>query len=175
MCIRDRYAIKAFKQNSIDYLLKPIEADELEKALSKFKKSQKPNVDLASLTSLLNNVNPPSHDPSYKKRISVQVGDKIKTYNIEKVLFFYSENKMNFIYTIEGRSYPLNQTIESISKELNPSNFFRVNRGYIVSINAISLVIAYSNSRLKIKIDKAVDHEIIVSREKVREFKEWLG
>jgi DNA-binding LytR/AlgR family response regulator len=173
----DQYAIKAFKQNSIDYLLKPVDSEELKNALEKFKKSQKPNVDLASLASLLSNTNKNTvtQTSTYKKRISVQIGDKIKSYGIEDILFFYSENKMNYMYTQEGRSYPINQTIESICKELDPSDFFRVNRGYIISVHAISLVIAYSNSRLKIKIDKAADHEIIVSREKVKDFKAWLG
>lgn len=82
---------------------------------------------------------------------------------------------MNFLYTKEGRSYPIEHTIESISKELNPKIFYRVNRGYVVSINEISEIIAYSNSRLKVKINKADDHDIIVSREKVKEFKNWLG
>ena len=171
----DQYAIKAFKQNSIDYLLKPFDAEELERAMSKFKKSQTPNIDLTSLAALLSSSNPTPPVTTYKKRISVQIGDKIKSYDIDEILFFYSENKMNYMYTQECRSYPINQTIESISKELSPTDFYRVNRGYIISIEAISLVIAYSNSRLKIKIDKAADHEIIVSREKVKDFKAWLG
>ena len=171
----DQYAIKAFKQNSIDYLLKPIDEEELDAAISKYKKSQKPSVDLTALTSLLSNVSQKSNKPTYKERISVKVGNKIKTLNLSEVLFFYSENKMNFLYTVQGRSYPIEQTIESISKELNPKKFYRVNRGYIISIDAISEIIAYSNSRLKIKIDKAADHKIIVSREKIKNFKAWLG
>ncbi len=171
----DQYAIKAFKQNSIDYLLKPIDDEELDTAISKFKKSQKPSLDLTALTSLLSNVNPTTQKPSYRERISVRVGDKIKSLTLDHILFFYSENKMNFLYTTEGRSYPIDQTIESISKELDPKRFYRVNRGYIIAIDAISEVIAYSNSRLKVKIDKASDHDVIVSREKVKDFKLWLG
>jgi len=171
----DQYAIKAFKQNSIDYLLKPIDSEELDAAIAKFKKSQKPSVDFSALTSLLNNVNIPIEKPSYRERISVSIGTKIKSLMIDDIMFFYSENKMNYLYTNEGRSYPIDQTIESLYKELNTKRFYRVNRGYIISINAISEIIAYSNSRLKIKIEKASDHDIIVSREKVRDFKSWLG
>ena len=171
----DQYAIKAFKQNSIDYLLKPIDDEELDAAISKYKKSQTKPVDISALTALLNNATPSVQKPSYRERISIRIGDKIKTISIIEISFFYSDNKMNFLYTSEGRSYPIEQTIESISKELDPKKFFRVNRGYIVSIDAISEVIAYSNSRLKVKIKKADDHEIIVSREKVKEFKAWLG
>lgn len=171
----DQYAIKAFKQNSIDYLLKPIDGDELGIAIAKFKKSQKTSVDLTALTSLLNTVNPSTPKQSYRERISVRIGSKIKSLMISEILFFYSENKMNYLYTNEGRSYPIDQTIESLYKELNSKKFYRVNRGYIVSITAISEIIAYSNSRLKIKIEKAIDHDIIVSREKVKDFKLWLG
>jgi len=170
----DQYAIKAFKQNSIDYLLKPIDDDELDAAIDKYKKSQKQSVDLSALTALLHQSNPVSQ-PTYRERISIRIGDKIKTLSISEILFFYSENKMNYLYTNEGRSYPIDQTIESISKELDTSQFYRVNRGYIVSVSAIAEVIAYSNSRLKVKINNADGHDIIVSREKVKEFKKWLG
>lgn len=170
----DQYAIKAFKQNSIDYLLKPIDDDELDAAIEKYKNLQKPSVDISALTALLHQSNP-SPSNSYRERISVRVGDKIKTLPIDQILFFYSESKMNFLYTSEGRAYPIDQTIEAISKELNPNNFFRANRGYIISVNAISEVIAYSNSRLKVKVKDATDHDIIVSREKVKVFKNWLG
>lgn len=171
----DQYAIKAFKQNSIDYLLKPIDEEELDAAISKYKKSQNTSVDLSALTTLLSNANPSTPKPSYRDRISVRIGDKIRSLTMGDLSFFYSDNKMNFLFTNEARSYPIEQTIESLSKELDPKNFFRVNRGCIVSIDAITEIIAYSNSRLKVKIKKADDHEIIVSREKVKEFKVWLG
>ncbi len=171
----DQYAIKAFKQNSIDYLLKPIDDEELDAAISKYKKTNNQSVDVSALTALLNSAKQSPEKPSYRERISIRIGDKIKSLNVKDISFFYSDNKMNFLYTKEGRSYPIEHTIESISKELNPKIFYRVNRGYVVSINEISEIIAYSNSRLKVKINKADDHDIIVSREKVKEFKNWLG
>ena len=171
----DQYAIKAFKQNSIDYLLKPIDEEELEVSITKYKKSQKQSVDLSALTALLSNATTTNTSPTYRERISIRIGDKIKSLTITDISLFYSDNKMNFLYTLEGRSYPIEQTIESTFKELDPKKFFRVNRGYIVSIEAISEVIAYSNSRLKVKITKGDQHEIIVSREKVKDFKQWLG
>lgn len=170
----DQYAIKAFKQNSIDYLLKPIDEEELDVAIAKYKKTIKPRVDIAALSSLLSQTSH-SAEAAYRSRISVKIGDKIRTIKMNELLMFYSESKMNFLYTNEGRSYPIEQTIESISQELDPKKFYRVNRGYIISIEAISEVIAYSNSRLKIKIAQAKDHEIIVSRDKVKDFKVWLG
>jgi len=139
----DQYAIKAFKQNSIDYLLKPV--DETQQV-----------------------------QPTYKDRISVKIGDKIRTIDISDILFFYSSDKINYLYSNVGRAYPIDYSIEEISKQLQPRNFYRVSRGYIVAISAIKDVIAYSNSRLKVIIEN-VDHEIIVARDRVKEFKQWLG
>ena len=82
---------------------------------------------------------------------------------------------MNFIFTTEGRSYPIDQSIETINSEVNPKDFYRVNRGYVLQLKAMNEIIAYSNSRLKIKVDKAPEHEIIVSRDRVGDFKRWLG
>lgn len=167
----DQYAIKAFKQNSIDYLLKPIDDDELDTAIAKFKKSRK-QLDISALTALLS---APQKSKSYKDRLSVKVGDKIRTINIDEIKFFYSSEKINYLHNAEGRSYPIDYSIEEIYTLLNPRDFFRVSRGYVVSIAAIQDVIAYSNSRLKVKIQNVTDHEIIVARDRVKEFKEWLG
>ncbi len=171
----DQYAIKAFKQNSIDYLLKPINDEELDQAIAKFKKTQKSSLDLNHLAEVLLQKNSGDKATEYRERISIRIGDKIKSLNIAEVLFFYSENKMNFIFTKEGRTYPIDLTIEAISNQLNPKRFYRVNRGCIIAIDAIHEVIAYSNSRLKVKVAQAPEHEIVVSREKVKEFKSWLG
>ena len=167
----DQYAIKAFKQNSIDYLLKPVDEDELDAAISKFKKTQQ-KVDFSALSNLLSSQNKPQN---YKERISVRVGDKIRSINIQDVKLFYSSEKINYLHNLDGRSYPIDYSIEEIYQKLDPQQFFRVSRGYVVSINAITDVIAYSNSRLKVKIEKGENHEIIVARDRVKDFKEWLG
>jgi len=167
----DQYAIRAFKQNSIDYLLKPIDETELDQAIIKLKKI-KPVVDMAALTSLLSGA---SAAKTYKERFSVKVGDKIRSFNIEDLSMFYSADKINYLMTREGRAYPIDYSIEQLSGLVDPKEYYRVNRGYLVSISAIRDVIAYSNSRLKVIVEKADSHEIIVSREKVKTFKEWLG
>lgn len=166
----DQYAIKAFKQNSIDYLLKPIDDEELDKAIEKFKKTNQ-SVDLSALSALLSAQHP---QPIYKDRISVKVGDKIRTIDISEILLFYSSDKINYLHNQEGRAYPIDYSIEEIYKLLDPRKFYRVSRGHIVAISAIKDVIAYSNSRLKVVIDK-VDQEIIVARDRVKDFKQWLG
>ena len=171
----DQYAIKAFKLQSVDYLLKPIDEDELDAALIKYKGS-KPQVDLSLLANLIKQQTTTTTIPkTYKDRYSVRVGDKIRSFGIDELKLFYSSDKINYLQTDQGRAYPIDYTIEQMSGMLNPKQWFRVNRGYIVSISAITDVIAYSNSRLKVLVDNQGGHEIIVSREKVRDFKEWLG
>lgn len=167
----DQYAIKAFKQNSIDYLLKPIDEEELDQAILKFNKSKKV-VDLNVLSSMLL---ASQKQDDYKGRISVKIGDKIRSINIKDVDFFYSSDKINYLYKNDGRSYPIDYSIEEVSKFINPKNFFRVSRSYIVCISSIKNVVAYSNSRLKVEMNGAEQHEIVVSRERVKSFKEWLG
>ncbi len=167
----DQYAIKAFKQNSIDYLLKPIDEEELDVAIAKYSKSQTP-IDYQALRSLLG---APQEKLSYKSRFSVKVGDKLRSIAIEDIEFFYSSDKINYLYTTTQRSYPIDYSIEDVYKLLDPKRFYRVSRGHIVAIASIDEVITYSNSRLKVKVKNGSDHEIIVARDRVKAFKDWLG
>ncbi len=164
----DQYAIKAFKQNAIDYLLKPFQQAELQKAIEKYNKHQgkASNTDLSALQELLT-------PKSYKQRFLIKVGDHLKTINIEDIVLFYSESKINYLSTKEGRNYPIDESLEQISDTINPNIYFKVNRTFIVNINFISDIVVYSNSRLKIVMNNT-KHEIIVAREKVKAFKEWL-
>jgi len=166
----DQYAIKAFKQNSIDYLLKPIDAAELGQAIQKYKETKQSGVDLVALSALLSQ----KSEVEYRNRVVVKVGDKLRTIELSEVQYFYSDNKMNHLFTANGRSYPIDFSMEELIKELNPKLFYRINRGSIVSISFIKDVAVHSNSRLKILIDKAPT-ALIVSREKVKNFKAWLG
>lgn len=176
----DEYALQAFKLNSIDYLLKPIDEEELEIAVTKYKsitqKYASSSVDKAAfnfedIKKLL--VNPLERE--YKKRFTVKVGQHLKMVPIEDAECFYSENKSTYIYTSDGRSYPLEYSLEMLEEELPPNIFFRVNRKFYVNIEAIEDIITYSNSRLKIKLKQFKEQEIIVARERVKAFKDWLG
>ena len=171
----DQYAIKAFKQNSVDYLLKPIQEDELRNAIDKFKKLHQTTsaIDMKALSQLI--LTNQTATASYKERISVKIGERIKSFPITEITHVYSENKITFIHTAEGRSYPIDYGLEAFSSSLNPKKFFKINRGQMVSIDYIGDVITYSNSRLKIKIPLAEKQEFIVARERVKEFKNWLG
>lgn len=166
----DEYAIRAFKQNSIDYLLKPIDESELDRALIKFNKT-KTNVDLKSLAALMQS----QTLKTYKQRFSVRIGDKIRSFDVDELNLFYSSEKINYLRTTSGRAYPIDYTIEQVQHLIDPHKWFRVNRGYIVRISEIKDVINYSNSRLKVVVNDNSSHDIIVSREKVKAFKEWLG
>lgn len=170
----DEYALKAFKLNSIDYLLKPIDDDELEAAVNQFKQQQPAQsdvqVNLDDIRKLL--INPV--DRKFKKRLSIKVGQHIKIIHIDEIECFYSENKSTYIHTKENRNYLLDNSLENWQEQLDPEHFFRVNRTYIVHINAIKDIIAYSNSRLKLILNSYSENEIIVSRERVKDFKKWI-
>ena len=170
----DEYALKAFKLNSIDYLLKPLDSDELEAAVNQFKQKQPTQsdvqVNLDDIRKLL--INPV--DRKFKKRLSIKVGQHIKIIHIDEIECFYSENKSTYIHTKENRNYLLDNSLENWQEQLDPEHFFRVNRTFIVHINAIKDIVAYSNSRLKLILHSYNEIEIIVSRERVKDFKSWI-
>jgi two-component system response regulator LytT len=171
----DEYALKAFKLNSIDYLLKPIDDDELKVAVDKYKEQQPSEsslqVNIDEIRKLL--INP--IDRKYKKRFTIKIGQHIKIIHTDNIECFYSENKSTYIHTSENRNYLIDHSLEHWQDQLNPELFFRVNRTYIVHINAIKDIVAYSNSRLKLVLHSYEEQEIIVSRERVKDFKNWIG
>ncbi len=170
----DEYALQAFKLNSIDYLLKPIDDDDLKTAVDKFKgrapQKQAVTLDFNDIKKLL--VNPIERE--YKKRFSVKVGQHLKLINIDDIECIYSENKGTYAYTSEGRNYLLDSTLDQLEDELEPHVFFRISRKFYVNINAIKDMVSYTNSRLQIKLNRFNEQEIIVARERVKDFKNWL-
>jgi DNA-binding LytR/AlgR family response regulator len=170
----DEYALQAFKLNSIDYLLKPIDDEELEKAVKQYREfkpeREKISFDFEDIKKLL--VNPVERE--YKKRFTARVGQHLKIINADEVECFYSENKGTYAATIDGRNYLLDTTLENLEGELSPKKFFRVSRKFYVNINHINDIISYTNSRLQIKMNTFREQEIIVSRERVKDFKLWL-
>ncbi|MEL0653148.1 LytTR family DNA-binding domain-containing protein [Algibacter sp. TI.3.09] len=170
----DEYALQAFKLNSIDYLLKPIDDDDLEVAVKKYQErtpqKQGVTLDFDDIKKLL--VNP--IDRVYKKRFSIKVGQHLKLINIDDIECFYSENKGTYAYTTEGRNYLLDSTLDQLEDELEPQTFFRINRKFFVNINAIKDMVSYTNSRLQIKLQSYNEQDVIVARERVKDFKNWL-
>lgn len=171
----DEYALKAFKLNSIDYLLKPIDEEDLETAIGKYKsrlpKSEVPNLDFDQIRKLL--VNP--FEKSYKQRFTIKIGQHLKVVPVSEIECFYSQDKGTYIHTSDNRDYLIESTLELLENELDPKQFFRVSRKFIVSLQASREIVLYSNSRLRIALPTYREDEVIVSREKVGDFKQWLG
>ena len=171
----DEYALQAFKLNSIDYLLKPIDEDELVKAVSKYKDRipQKQHVEL-NFEDIRRLLGATPIEREYKKRFTVKIGQHLKMINVEDVECFYSENKGTYAHTKDGRDYLLETTLENLETELEPDTFFRVSRKFYINIKAIRDIISYTNSRLQLKLHSYNEQEVIVSRERVKDFKLWL-
>ncbi|RRA93987.1 LytR/AlgR family response regulator transcription factor [Paenimyroides viscosum] len=164
----DEYALKAFKLNSIDYLLKPIDENELKAAIKKFLALQNKTV---FNQQSLNNV----YSSNFKKRFVIKTGNIIKIIDVNDIECFYSAFKSSFLTTIENRTFSLDDSLETIENEVNSKDFFRVNRQFLINLKAIKEISIYSNSRLKISLNNYKEEEIIVSREKVQAFKEWIS
>ena len=171
----DEYALQAFKLNSIDYLLKPIDEEELEIAVSKFKerfpKKETIQLDFDQIKKMFSNPT----ETHYKKRFTIKLGQQLKMINIEDVECFYSENKGTYLHTFENRDYLLDNTLEQLETELDPKDFYRVSRKFIIPMKSIKEIQMHSNSRLKVILPTYKEDEVIVSREKVSDFKTWLG
>ena len=170
----DEYALRAFKVNSIDYLLKPIDPDELSRAVDKFRHWHQDGSKSEALAQPVMDRVLQMLTKTYKSRFLVRAGEHIKTIPVEQVTYFYSMEKATFLNTAENKEYDIDYTLEELDGLLNPELFFRINRKYIVSMGAIRDIINFTNSRLKLRLVNSSDNEIIVSREKVADFKNWL-
>ena len=168
----DQYAIKAFQLNSISYLLKPVRKTDLEKSLSKYEELKSAfgiNFDM-----LLEQIQ--SKQPAYKERFLVQVGEKIRKIETGEIAYFYVMQKGVYLKTREGSSYPVEYSLDRLENLLNPAAFFRINRKYIVNVDGIAKMIAYSRGRVKLELKPpADDDDSIVSIERAAKFKSWLG
>ncbi len=170
----DEYALKAFKVNSIDYLLKPIDSEELKKSFYKFRM-------LKERFSIGTQANGPSLDiliqqlmPEYKSRFLVKSGQRLIPVATEEIAYFYTEDKMVLINTFQNNIYTVDYTLDQLVGLLNKKEFFRINRQFILRINAIKGISSHLNGKLKIQATPPINGEIIVSREKSTEFKNWL-
>ncbi|MCD4747107.1 MAG: LytTR family DNA-binding domain-containing protein [Bacteroidales bacterium] len=169
----DEYAIRAFKVNSIDYLLKPIDFDELTTAINKFKSSYKSQINQKLDNEVFDKVLQ-MLGKNYKNRFLIKVGEHIKSINVDDINFFYSLEKATFLKTKSDNNYVIDYSLEQLENLIDPQQFFRINRKYLVNLNAIIDIITYSNSRLNIILKHSEDKDVIVSREKVSKFKKWL-
>ncbi|MDH5398303.1 MAG: LytTR family DNA-binding domain-containing protein [Cyclobacteriaceae bacterium] len=168
----NEYAQEAFKVNSIDYLLKPVEKEEVESALGKYH-LMKPVFDRAIALKRIKKAQK-MLESGYKSRFMIKVGAHIVSVPIEEIAYFFSREKATFFKTFEGRSYLIDYSLEQVEEMVDPLLYFRINRKYMVAFKAISDIVTYSSSRLKINIPHMEDHEILISRHRVTSFKDWL-
>ena len=170
----DEYALRAFKLNSIDYLLKPIDEDELKIAVDKFQIQHTKKDSLSLNFEQIRSMFAPT-EKVYKSRFTVKIGAQLKIINTDEIECFYSENKGTYIHTLENRNYLIDTPLEMLEEELNPKQWYRISRKFIVPIASIKEIVVYSNSRLKIILPTYKEDEVIVSREKVSDFKNWMA
>jgi DNA-binding LytR/AlgR family response regulator len=168
----DEYAIRAFKLKSIDYLLKPVVQEELNNAIRKYRDLVTPepqSVDLSSIYNLITR-----QTQAYKERFSVTIGQKIKTFTLPEIAYFYSAEGFSTMVLKSKSEYPVDDSLEILTQQLNPKDFFRINRKFLVKIDAIANVHIYPKSRLKLELNPQPREQVFVSIDKVTSFKNWL-
>lgn len=165
----DQYAIDAFRVNSVDYLLKPVKQERLESALRKFKR-----LSHTELTQYLEQITRLRSARRYKDKMLLPVKDKLIPINIKDVACFYTSDRMTYIYMRDGNRYPYSKTLEHIITMLDPTQFMRVNRQYIISSNSVTDITIWFDNRLRISLDVNTPEHIYISKNKASEFKEWI-
>lgn len=165
----DQYAIEAFKHNTVDYLLKPVKRPELEKALTKYRRWRPSGrqIDYARLAEAM-------RQEEYQKRFLIRFGQNIRIVSIEEIAYFYTQDKITFLNTFSNKRYPVDYSLEKLEEMIDPAVFFRINRQFIININAIDEMYAYSKSRVKIELNPPCDQKTVVSTERSPVFKKWL-
>lgn len=166
----DQYAIEAFKYNSIDYLLKPVKEDDLTKAINKLAKMSPPT----QISSLLDEVRF-KLEGGYKQKFLVKLGLKYHSFQTEAIAYFFSEDGETYLQTKEDRHFIIDYTLDSLERILDPNNFFRINRHMILASSQINSIESYFNNRLSLNVIPPYKENIVVSRDRVRGFKQWLG
>jgi two-component system, LytTR family, response regulator LytT len=164
----DQYAVEAFKMNALYYLLKPIKQEELEAALARFKSEKQKEYDYKEIVSKLLSKQP------VEKRFLIRMGQSLRLVHQHDIAYFYTSDKITFMMTRDGRKYPLDYTLENLEDMIDQAKFFRINRQYILHLEAIQHMHAYSKARVKIDLIPPAHEDVIVSTEKSPYFKKWL-
>ena len=171
----DEYALKAFKVNSLDYLLKPVQKEELATALEKYRKMTKDSHTNLNFDDLVSELRQQLQPKEYRKRFLVKQGQKLLSINIEEIAYFFSDGRLNFFKTNDNRMFVADYTMEELEDMLDPQRYFRINRSFFVSFESIDKIDDYFGNRLILSLKPVVDKQALVSREKVTAFKKWMG
>ncbi|MBV4355804.1 LytR/AlgR family response regulator transcription factor [Pinibacter aurantiacus] len=176
----DEFALKAFKVNSVDYLLKPIQKEDLQSALDKFSKMKAMYNNAGSMTvlnveNLVKELQQKLQPKEYRKRFLVKLGQKLISIETDDIAYFYSDGRLNFFKTKDNKRFVVDYTMDELEEMLDPEKYFRISRSFFVSIESIEKIDDYFGNRLILQLTPVVDKESLVSREKVTEFKKWMG
>lgn len=169
----DEYMIKAFKVNSVDYLMKPVHYEELVAAIEKFKKLYIKKEESINLEKLLESVGVKGAE--YKERFLITIGSRLKTIETREISYFYSSGKITFLVTDSNQRFPVDYSLDKLGTVLDPKQFFRVNRHTIVKHAAIRNVHVFPKGRIKLELVPDAKEEVLVSIDRVTDFKEWMG
>lgn len=169
----DEFAIRAFKVNSIDYLLKPVKAADLKIALEKFKTyaTRQSNTEILDLLVQIKEMKP----AEYRSRFLVKQGQKLVSIDTADIAYFYSENKYSFFVTHQNQKYIIDHTLDTIEKEISPRQFFRANRQFILSSQCVVGIHTWFNQKLKVEVRPATQEHVVISRDRAADFRRWLG
>lgn len=167
------YALQAFKVNSVDYLLKPIDESDVTRAIEKLKLLRSARSFAIDYAEILKTIQPPPK--KYKDRFIIKFGDIIKSLHISDIAYFYTENKSNFVCINDGKRYPIDLNLDQIEEILNPKNFFRINRQFIIGHHAIDEMKAHTRSRIIIKLSPSFKTVITVAVDRAVDFRNWLS
>lgn len=169
----DEYAIKAFEVNSIDYILKPIQKEKLSNALDKYDNnsaaSSNTHINMDEIRAVISGAS-----KEYKSRFLVKLGQRIRAVPIEKIAYFFSQDKLSYLVTFEGQKLPIDQTLEELESLLDPKHFYRVNRKFFVHFDSVTDIHPYFKGRVKLGLSPTIEEDIVVSSEKTPAFKKWL-
>jgi two-component system, LytTR family, response regulator LytT len=171
----DEFALKAFKVNSLDYLLKPVQKDELQAALNKYQKLKGNRQGDMNIDHLVKELQRKLKPVSYRRRFLVKHAQKLISVEVGEIAYFYSDGRLNFFKTTDNKKYVVDYTMDELEEMLDPDRYFRISRSFYVSINSVDKIDDYFGNRLILALKPAVEKEALVSREKVTEFKTWLG
>lgn len=176
----DEFALKAFKVNSVDYLLKPVQREDLESALNKYRNIK----DLYTpanaqgdfnMDTLVKELQQKLQPKEYRKRFLVKHAQKLVSIELEEIAYFFSDGRLNFFKTYDNRKFVVDYTLDELEEMLDPVKFFRISRSFYVSVESVDQIHDYFGNRLLLHLKPSVDKEALVSREKVSDFKKWMG
>ncbi len=171
----DEFALKAFKVNSLDYLLKPVQKEELQAALNKYHKLKAGSEGNLNMDTLVKELQQKLKPKAFRKRFLVKHAQKLASVEISDIAYFYSDGRLNFFKTNDNKKYVVDYTMDELEDMLDPEVYFRISRSFYVSIDSVEKIDDYFGNRLILGLKPAVDKEALVSREKVTDFKNWLG